>query len=248
MAIARRPSRIDPTKPRESRASKQLLAVALGPLFIYALLFVNGLLSAEPYSPADFISYATVISIPFIIVLLLLLRYLCGEKPRELSLKPGRWTSDLLAAGILSVVTLAANVLSNGFLSELLPAPPNTGIINLFRWLSLNPGMFALFLGVLLWIGVAQEELTRVFLLSRLWKVWPSTAAKIGAVLFAACLFGLSHFWQGPTRIVWTSIYGLIMGLFYLRVGRVAPMIISHYLTNALQLVVFALQLSPEAT
>jgi len=223
----------------------QLLAVALGPLTVYAMLLASGLLSEQPYSTQDFIQYTTVISVPIIILLLLLLRYLCGEKPRELNLKPGTWASDLLAAGILSVVTLAANVLSNAFLSELLPSPPNTGVINLFRWLSQNPGMFALFLGVLLWVGVAQEELTRVFLLSRLWKVWPSTAVRLGAVIFAAVLFGLSHAWQGPTRIVWTGIYGLIMGLYYLRFGRVGPMIVSHYFTNALQVVVFALRVSP---
>jgi len=210
------------------------------------MLFVNGLLSDSPYSAQDFILYSTVISLPIIIVLLLLLRYLCGERPRELNLKPGKWTSDLLAAGILSVATLSANVVSNSLLAEVLPAPPNTSVIALFRWLSQSPAMLALFLGVLLWIGVAQEEITRVFLLSRLWKAWPSDAARWGAVLISASLFGLAHAWQGPTRIVWTGIYGLIMGLYYLRYGRVAPMIISHYFTNALQVVVFVLRMSQQ--
>ena len=234
-----------PVKPWQSKAWVQLLAVALGPLPVYAMLLANGLRSEQPYSPQDFFLYATVISVSIIILLLLLLWYLCGEKPRELNLKPGKWTSDVLAAVILSVVTLAANIVSNALLSELLPAPPNTSVINLFGWLSRNPGMFAVFLGVLLWIGVAQEELTRVFLLSRLWKVWPGPAIGWGTVLVAAGLFGLSHAWQGPARIVWTGIYGLIMGLYYLRFGRVGPMIISHYLTNALQVVVFALRVSP---
>jgi membrane protease YdiL (CAAX protease family) len=217
----------------------------LGPIPIYAILFASGVLSDQPYSPEDFILYATMISVPIIIGLLLLLRFLCGEKPRELNLGPGRWNTDLLAAFVLSVVTLAANVLANRLLAGLLPAPPNTGVIHLFTWLRQNPGMLVLFLGVLLWIGVAQEELTRVFLLSRLWKVWPATAAKLGATVFAAILFGFSHAWQGTSRIVWTGIYGLIMGLYYLRFGRVGPMIVSHYLTNALQVVVFALRMPP---
>jgi membrane protease YdiL (CAAX protease family) len=237
----------DPAKPRQSRRRVQLLAVALGPLPVYALLFISGYLSEQPYSPQDFFLYATVISGPIIVALLLLLRFLCGEKPRQLNLKPGTWASDLLATIILSVVTLAANVLSMALLSGLLPSPPNTGVVNLFRWLNQNPGMLALFLGLLLWIGVAQEELTRVFLLSRLWKVWSSTTAKLAVVLLAACLFGLSHAWQGPARIVWTGIYGLIMSLYYLRFGRVWPMIASHYFTNALQVVVFVLRMPPEA-
>lgn len=213
---------------------------------MYLLFFFSGLLSEQPYSPGEFIFYTTVISIPIIVVLLLLLRYLCGETPRDLNLKPGTWTSDLLAAGVLSLVTLAANVLSNSLLAEVLPAPPNTDVINLFRWLSQDPAMLALFLGVFLWLGVAQEELTRVFLLSRLWKVWPSGSIRWGAVLLSAILFGLAHAWQGPTRIGWASIYGLIMGLYYLRYGRVAPMIVSHYFTNALQVVVFAWRTSPQ--
>jgi membrane protease YdiL (CAAX protease family) len=223
----------------------QLLAVALGPIPVYALLFANSLISDQPYSPQDFILYATAISGPIIIGLLLLLRFLCGESPRELNLSPSKLSTDFLAAVILSVVTLAANVLANGLVAELLPAPPNTGVINLFRWLSQSPGMLALFLGVLLWIGVAQEELTRVFLLSRLWKVWPSTAARLGAVLLAAVLFGPSHYWQGPTRVVSAGIYGLIMGLYYLRFGRIGPLIVSHYLTNALQVVVFVARMPP---
>jgi membrane protease YdiL (CAAX protease family) len=154
----------------------------------------------------------------------------------------GKPSTDLLAAVMLAVVTLAANVLVNGLVGELLPTPPNTGVINLFRWLGQRPGMLALFLGVL-WIAVVQEELTRVFLLSRLRKVWPSMAARLGAVLLAAVLFGLAHSWQGPTRVVWTGIYGLILGLYYLRFGRVGPMIVSHYLTNALQVVVFVVRM-----
>jgi hypothetical protein len=83
------------SEPWQSRAWVQLLAVMLGPLPVYAMLSARGLLSDQHYSPRDFILYSTVISGPIIIVLLLLFRYLCGEKLRELNLKPGRWTSDL---------------------------------------------------------------------------------------------------------------------------------------------------------
>lgn len=230
--------------PPGSRRS-HLLAIALGPLPVYAILFGLDLLTDQPYTPGDYIFYLTGISIPIIVVLLLLLKTLCRESPGDLNLKPGRWTSDLLAALVLSVVTLAANILANELVAQVLPAPSNTSILNLFAWLSGSPARLALFLGLLLWIGVAQEELTRVFLLSRLWKVWPSTTAKWLSILVAAALFGLSHYYQGPTRIVWTGLYGLIMGLYYLRFGRVAPMIISHYLTNALQVVVFAVRMPP---
>jgi membrane protease YdiL (CAAX protease family) len=89
-------------------------------------------------------------------------------------------------------------------------------------------------------LGAASEEVVRVFLLSRLWKVWPSTQARLAAVAVSAVLFGLSHLYQGPVGTVRAAVIGLIMALFYLRSGRVLPLILAHYLTNAIQLLVFA--------
>ncbi len=76
-----------------------------------------------------------------------------------------------------------------------------------------------------------------MFLLSRLWNVWPSSSAKLVSLLFAAGLFALAHSYQGPAAIVRTGSVGLILGLYYWRFGRVAPLIISHYLVNAFQVV-----------
>ena len=36
------------------------------------------------------------------------------------------------------------------------------------------------------------------------------------------------------------TIFGLIMAFYYLRFGRVVPLILAHYVTNALQVVVFS--------
>ena len=95
-------------------------------------------------------------------------------------------------------------------------------------------------MGLLLFLGAASAEVVRAFLLSRLWKVWPSTAGKSVAVAVSAGLFGLIHLYQGPMHATWTGIDGLIMALYYLWFGRVAQLILAHYVTNALQVVVFA--------
>jgi membrane protease YdiL (CAAX protease family) len=80
----------------------------------------------------------------------------------------------------------------------------------------------------------------RVFLLSRLWKIWPSVTGKSLVVVVSACLFGLIHLYQGPANATGIAIFGLIMALYYLRFGREVPLILAHYLTNALQLILFA--------
>lgn len=229
------------SKPRQDRAWIQLLAVVIGVLPLYSSGIIYHLQRGQPPSNQGFILYLTVISPLAIVIALLLLRFLCKESYRDLNLKPGRLYSDLLATLILSLVILVTNVVSQNLLTELLPASAsNTSVRNLFMEMSSNPGLLVIFVGPLVFMGAASEELIRVFLLSRLWKVWPSTTGKLLAVLISACLFGLIHLYQGPVRVAWTAIFGLIMALYYLRFGRVVPLMLAHYLTNALQVLVFA--------
>jgi membrane protease YdiL (CAAX protease family) len=195
----------------------------------------------QAISMQDFIFYLAVISPLAIVIALLLLRFLCGENPRDLNLRPGRLSSDLLATLILCPVIIVASVISTYSLSELLPeSSPNTSVRVLFVELASNPKLLVLFVGLLLLLGAASEEVIRALLLSRFWKVWPSTVGKLVAVVISAGLFGLIHLYQGPVHVVWTAIFGLIMALYYLRFGRVAPLILAHYVTNAIQVVVFA--------
>jgi membrane protease YdiL (CAAX protease family) len=60
------------------------------------------------------------------------------------------------------------------------------------------------------------------------------------AVVISACVFALIHLYQGPVHVAWTAIFGFVMAFYYLRFGRIVPLILSHYLTNVLQIVVFA--------
>jgi len=230
----------DPSDHWQGKAWTQLLAVALGVLPLYLGLVILQLRTEQQLSIQAFILYLAVIAPLAIVIALLLLRFLCGESPRDLNLRPGKLSSDLLAVLVLSLVIIVANVISTGFISELLPeSPSNTSVKNLFRELTGNPGLLVLFAGPLFFLGAASEEVIRVFLLSRLWKVWPSMPAKLVVIVISACLFGLIHLYQGPVSVGSKAIFGLIMAFYYLRFGRVVPLILAHYLTNALQVVVF---------
>lgn len=227
--------------PWQSKTWTQLLAAMTGVLPLYSSLIIYQLRRDQPLSIQGFVFYLAVISPLAILIALLLLRVLCGENPRDLNLRPGKLSSDLLAALILSPVIIVANVVSNEFLSQLLPdSTADPSVRNLFSELTGNPGLLALFVGLLIPLGAASEEVIRVFLLSRLWKVWPSTTGKLAAVVISACLFGLIHAYRGPSSVAWAAIFGLIMALYYLRFGRAVPLILAHYVTNALQVVVFA--------
>ena len=225
----------------QGRARVELLAAVLGVLPLYWSLIAIELRNDQGISLQGFIFYLAVISPLSIVIVLLLLRFFCGESPRHLNLKAGTVSRDLLATVVLSVVIVCANVVSIGLLSTLLAdSASNTNVRELFADLAGNPRLFALFVVLLLFLGAASEEVVRAFLLSRLWKVWPSSGGKSVAVLISAGLFGLIHHYQGAVHTVWAGIFGLIMALYYLRFGRVGPLIFAHYVTNAVQVVVFA--------
>lgn len=232
----------DLSKSWQDKAWVQLLAVVLGVLPVYSGLIILQLLSEQQLTIQAFTFYLAVIAPLAIVVALLLLRFLCGETPRDLNLRSGRLSSDLLAVLVLSIVIIVVNVVSTFLLSALLPeSPSDDSVRNLFVELAGNLRQLVLFLGLLLLLGAASEEVIRVFLLSRLWKVWPSTTGKLLVVVISACLFGLIHLYRGPVIAAWTAIFGLIMALYYLRFGRVVPLILAHYLTNALQVLLFAM-------
>lgn len=229
------------SKPWPTKAWIQILAAVLGVVPIYSGLIILQLLSGKQLSLQAYILYLAVIAPLGIVIVWLLLRFLCGEKLRDLNLRPGKLSLDLLAVFILSLVIIVMNVISTYFLSGLFPeSPSNTSVRNLFVELAGDSKLLVLFIG-LTFLGAASEEIIRMFLLSRLWKVWPSTIGKLLAVVISACLFGLIHLYQGPVNAAWTAILGLIMALTFLRFGRIVPLILSHYLTNVLQIVVFAL-------
>jgi membrane protease YdiL (CAAX protease family) len=229
------------SKPWRGKAWIQLLAAVIGVLPLYSILILYHLRRDQPLSIQGFAFYLAVIAPLAVVIALLLLRLLCGEKPRDLNLRPGNLSSDLLAALILFPIIIVANVMSNRFLPELIPdSTSTTSVRDLFVKLASTPGLLVLFVGLLIPLGAASEEVIRVFLLSRVWKAWPSTAGKVVTVIISACLFGLIHVYRGPVSVAWTAIFGLIMALYYLRFGRVVPLILAHYLTNAFQVVLFA--------
>ncbi len=106
-----------------------------------------------------------------------------------------------------------------------------TGVVN-------DPLLLAVWLGPVVWLGVAAfEELTRVFMLNRLWTVWPQPVARWLVMIVSAGLFGLAHIYQGPASVVAIALQGFLYAWYYKRFGRVWPMIIGHALYDSLQVI-----------
>ena len=160
-------------RPWQRKAWVQVLAILLGVAPIYAMSIMSHLSRDQPYTLNEIFFYATMVDGIMIVVLVLLLRYLCGERIRDLNLKRGKWWQDVLSGIILAAITLGLHNVLQDPLNKMFPREPMSGLGDFFNGLAQNPWVFALFVGPVLWIGVAGfEELTRVFLLSRLWEIW----------------------------------------------------------------------------
>jgi membrane protease YdiL (CAAX protease family) len=125
---------------------------------------------------------------------------------------------------------------SEAIISRLPPGPRDFVVRDLFSEVFQNPWLFALWIGpgILSAAGLG-EELLRAFVLSRLWKLSSNTAWRWISVIFYAVLFGLGHIYQGPRGVILAGIYSLFMSAYYLLFGRVATMIIAHYLHDVVQ-------------
>jgi membrane protease YdiL (CAAX protease family) len=238
----------DLPSPRQARRNVpswlQLAAVILGVGPLYVFIFISGLTALQTgdyqLRAADLISGVVVMAVfgLFLVSLLLIL----GERLSDLQLGPGKVISDmgsgilltLLIFGMLIMLRLAQAGLEG---LGLIPKGPNVPEANLEMVASIasDPLLLFLFLGPVIWIQAAViEELTRVFVLSRLWKVWPAPRAKALALYVWSAIFGLAHIYQGAIGVVGTAMIGLLLGSYYLGRGRVLPLIIAHGLYDTL--------------
>jgi len=229
----------DLRKPWQRSRWAQALAIILGytaPLAVFFAQFSGDEASAEGY-----LFYAGVYTLIVISILLLVLRFVCGEKPGALNLKTGTWWKDLAGGIALVGATLLVKFVFDPIFAQYFHRASNSesGLDGLFRLLAADPWLLGLFLGPILFIGVAgSEELTRVFFITR-WKNISSSRAWLGlGVFLSAFLFGLNHIAQGPAGILSVTLNGLLMVVWYLRFGRISQLIISHYLYDAIQIIV----------
>jgi membrane protease YdiL (CAAX protease family) len=85
--------------------------------------------------------------------------------------------------------------------------------------------------------GLLEEILVIGYLLRRLdqlgWTPWK-------AIVVAAILRGSYHLYQGVGAFFGNAVMGLIFGYFYRRWGRVTPLIVAHFLIDAVTFVGYA--------
>ncbi len=224
----------------QRRPRTQILAVVVAyvPLYVFALW---SQLSQQTITLRELFLYPLLLGGGSVIVVLLIYRFICGERIASLNLKPGKWLTDVGAGVLLAVVFLGLLVLQQVIQSSWLPrtaGPPAREVITLFNGIVNNPLLLAIWLGPVAWLGVATfEELMRVFMLNRLWTVWPQPLGRWLVIIVSAALFGLVHIYQGPVSAFVIGLQGLAYAWYYQRFGRIGPMIIGHALYDSFQVI-----------
>jgi membrane protease YdiL (CAAX protease family) len=224
-------------KPWQRTRWVQALAILLGyipPLTVFITQLFGGPVTAQGY-----LIYAMGYTLVVIAVLLLLLWFLCGEKPNVLNLKPGKWWKDLLGGIVLVGLTLSVKYILDPVIASFFyrASDVESGIAALMNTLADNPWLAGFFLGPGVFFVASSEELTRIFFITRWMKIFSSKVWFGVGVFLSAFLFGLNHVAQGYAGVVSVTLNALIMVLWYLRFGRVFHLVVAHYLYDAIQLV-----------
>jgi len=226
----------DLRKPWQRTRWVQMLAILLG--YILPLLVFISQLFGGPVTAQGYLLYAMGYTLIVIAVLLLLLWFLCGEKPNALNLRPGAWWRDLLGGIVLVVLTLSLKFILDPTIARYFHRASDieSGMVDLVNTLADNPWLAAFFLGPALFFVAGSEELTRVFFITRWMKISSSKVWLGVGVFLSAFLFGLNHVAQGYAGVISVTLNALIMVLWYLRFGRIFHLIVAHYLYDAIQL------------
>jgi len=215
-------------------AWRHLAAAAIGVLPVFALAIWMHLSRTQAYSLTQLLVYPVLFGGLDLLLILALLYWLCRERAAQLNLRPNSPAGDIGHGLVLFLVFAGLAVVSQFTLERWFVRPPSGDFSNLVNGLLGNPLLLLYWFGPVMWIGVAGfEEVSRTFLLSRVIKAWPRGSGPALAVVISVVLFGLAHLYQGWGGALGVALLSLVSALYYLKWGRLWPLIISHALYDS---------------
>lgn len=129
-----------------------------------------------------------------------------------------------LAIGALVIFALT-NALAYGSVAEPNPNPAMQQAADV---------TLAAILAVSLVNAAYEEILVTGYLISAIKEKWPATYA----IAFSTGLRGLYHLYQGPVAAVAIGAMGLMFAIYYVRTGKLWPLIVAHFMLDVLSFVV----------
>lgn len=224
-----------------------VLAICIGILPFNILMVWYRLTHPEGFTTVDMLVYPIVFGGGLTVVILALNKYLLKQQIDIFDRRKEKWLLNIPIGMALTAVYFLLVVIERKTIGEFLPQgkPPSHEVINLMISLARNPLLLAIWLGPVVWIGVAMfEEVQRIFLINCLWVLSRNKTWEWLVIFIVSVICGLMHLYQGMFGIISISIQGLIMGFYYLKFRRIWPLIISHALYDSIQIMLFTIQFS----
>ena len=167
-------------------------------------------------------------------ILLWILMKTHREALPDFGLRKMQWKTNvllgLMLAPLLMLVNGAVGMVFHLFLPQYaLERNPLTNTIQ-------SPGQLALFILAAIIAGGIKEELQRAFILRRFRHHLGGSA--IGLIIWSL-VFGVGHYVQGAQGIFVATIYGFILGIFYLTRGSLIGPITAHAVYDTLALLLY---------
>lgn len=192
------------------------------------------------FASIELIAYPLLFGGLGVIAVMLLKRVYLREPLSDLNSGKGSLLSDILWGLALAIACFALFFLSRLTLRDLLDFRPNEELLRLMLDMRAHPWMVLVWFGPVLWFGIAlYEELVRSFLLTEMWSLSQSRLWMTLAIVLTGILFGLLHWSQGPYGITTIAIKSIVIGMFYLRIRRLFPLVLAHVLYDGVQVGTF---------
>jgi len=224
---------------KSAQARRNVLAVLLGLGPMYVFVIGSHIARGGVYTLKEMLLYPLILGSAMIAWIVFLYKSLGGKDWRRMNRKPGTLARDVVIGIGLGAGLLLLFMAQRATIYRRLPGPPpNPTVFTLIQGLVRDPLLLAVWLGPVVWIGVATfEEIQRAFMLDLLSDIAPKPWRKALVLLLSAGMFGLAHLYQGPAGITGTFLFAVVMGLYYLAGGRIGPMIIGHALYDSVQII-----------
>lgn len=226
---------------------KNIFAICIGILPLYIVIIWYRLIQTKVFTTFDMLIYPLLLGGGNILLILVLNKYLLKRNISDFNFGKGNWYKDIFAGFVLTIIYFIFLFIERGLFTTLLSSghPPSQETINLMINLTRNPILLTIWLGPVVWIGVAlYEELSRTFFLNCLWALVESRFWQIISIFIVSIIIGILHLYQGTFGIVSISLQGLVVGYYYYKYRRLLPLIISHALYDSIQIIIFVFQVS----
>ena len=140
-----------------SKRIKNVLAICIVILPVNGVMLWYRLIHAEAFTLNDMLVYPLVVGCGNILLILALNKYLLRQKSDIFNPGKGRWYWDMDAGLALTALYFLLIFLERATFMRFLPQgpPPSQEIIDLMTGLANNPLLLILWLGPVVWIGVA---------------------------------------------------------------------------------------------